>query len=98
MEILKHTIGEAISSKVAEQESADAAQENADTKRTEEEERKRLEDEVEEMRSKMTEADLVDLREQAEGEIAQTDGIKKEFINEPLVVAKENEILRRNNQ
>lgn len=98
MEILKHTIGEAISSKVAEQESADAAQENADTKRTEEEERKRLEDEVEEMRSKMTEADLVDLREQAEREIAQTDGIKKEFINEPLVVAKENEILRRNNQ
>lgn len=43
----------------------------------------------------MNEAELADLRKRAEKEIAQTDGIKKEFINEPLIVAKENEMLRR---
>ena len=44
----------------------------------------------------MNEEELADLRKRAEKEIAQTDGMKKEFINEPLIVAKENEILRRN--
>ncbi len=43
----------------------------------------------------MNEAELADLRKRAEKEIAQTDGMKKEFINEPLIIAKENEILRR---
>ncbi len=47
------------------------------------------------MRSKLSEAELADLRKRAEKEIAQTDGMKKEFINEPLIVAKENELLRR---
>lgn len=95
MEILKHTIGEAISSKVAEQESADAVQKEADTRRVEEEERKRLEGEIQEMRAKMAEDEVADLREKALEELRNTDGIKKQFMSEPLIAAKENEILQR---
>ena len=96
--IVSHTIGQALSAKEAGQQAADAARKEEAGFRAAEEERKRLEGEIEDLRSKLSEAELADLRKQAEAEIAKTDGIKKEFINEPLIVAKENEILRRNNQ
>ena len=95
MEILKHTIGEAIFSRVAEQEAADATQKEAARARATEEERRRLEGEIQETRSRMADDELTKLRERALEEIRSTDGIKERFINEPLIVAKENEILRR---
>ena len=98
MEILKHTIGEAIFAKHIEQQAADKVQKEAAGIRAAEEERRHLEGEIKDMRSKLNEEELSDLRKRAKEEIAQTDGIKKEFINEPLVVAKENEILRRKGQ
>jgi hypothetical protein len=42
----------------------------------------------------MTEDELDELREKALEEIRNTDGMKEQFINEPLIMAKENEILR----
>lgn len=96
--IISHTIGQALAAREAGQQAADAAREEAARVSATEEERRRLKGEIEEMRAKLLEADLVDLRGQAEREIAQTDGIKKQFINEPLIVAKENEILRRKDE
>jgi len=98
LSILHHTIGQALAARETGQQAADAAQKEATRVEAEEEERRRLESEIEDLRSKLSEAELADLRKQAEKEIAQTEGIKKEFVNEPLIVAKENEILRRNNQ
>lgn len=57
--------------------------------------RRRLEGEIQKIRAGMSEAQLDDLREQAMEEIRNTDGVKEQFINEPLIQAKENEILRR---
>ena len=95
MEILKHTIGEAISARAVERKTTDAAREKADRIKAAEEERRRLEGEIQEMRSRMTEDELVELREKALEEIRNTDGIKEQFITEMLITAKENEILLR---
>ena len=95
MEILKHTIGEAISARLVEQEAANAARNEADRVRAVEEERRRLEGEIQEMRSRMTEDELVELREKALEEIRNTDEIKEQFITDMLITAKENEILQR---
>ncbi len=92
--IISHTILQALSAREAGQQAADAARKEAAGVRAAEEERRRLEGEIQDLRSGLTETELADLRKRAEKEIAQTDGIKKEFINEPLIVAKENEILR----
>jgi hypothetical protein len=95
--IISHTIGQALSAREAGQEAADAAQKEAARVRAAEEEQKRLEGEIADLRSKLSEEYLVELRKRAEEELAQTDGIKKQFINEPLITAKENQILRRKN-
>jgi hypothetical protein len=95
MEILKHTIGEAISARTTEQEAAGKAQKEAARARAAEEERRRLEGKIQEMRGRMAENELADLRAKALKEIRNTDGIKEQFINEPLITAKENEILQR---
>ncbi len=95
MEILKHTIGEAISASTAEQQAADREREEAARVRAAEEEQRRLEGEIQKMRSRMTENELVELKEMALKEIRNTDGVKEQFIGEPLIVAKENEILQR---
>ena len=47
------------------------------------------------MRSELSEDELQELREKALEQIRNTDDIKEQFINEPLITAKENEILRR---
>jgi hypothetical protein len=91
--ILKDTIGQA----QPYQQAAEKAQKELAKANAAEEEERRLEGEIEALRSGLSEAELADLRKRAEKEIAQTDGIKKEFINEPLIVAKENEILRQKN-
>ena len=93
--IIPHTIGQALAARDADKVAAESARKKAARAEAAEEEQRRLEDEIKDLRSKLSEAKLADLRKQAEKEIAQTDGIKKEFINEPLIVAKENEILRR---
>ncbi len=68
--IISH-VEQALSAREAAQQAADAAQKGAARVKAEEEER--LESEIEEIRSQMTEADLTDLREQAEREIARTE-------------------------
>ncbi len=95
MEILKHTIGEAISASTAEQQAAHKEREEAARVSAAEEERRRLEGKIEEIRSRMTENELVELREMALKEVRNTDGVKEQFIVEPLITAKENEILQR---
>jgi len=92
--IISHTISQALAAKEATQQAAESARKEEAGFRAAEEERRRLEGEIEDLRSKLSKAELADLRKRAEAEIAQTDGMKKEFINEPLIVAKENEILR----
>ena len=93
--IIPHTIGQALATRDADKVAAESARKKAARAKATEEERKRLEGEIEDLRSKLSKTELTDLRKRAEKEIAQTDGIKKEFINKPLIVAKENEILRR---
>ena len=93
--IIPHTIGKALSARSKAQEAADAAQKEAARVSAAEEERRRLQGEIQEMRTRMAEDELADLREKALKEIRNTDGIKEQFINEPLITAKENEILQR---
>ncbi len=96
MEILKHTIGEAISAKSAEQEAAHKEREQSARVIAVEEEEQRLESEILKIREGISKAELDELRERALEEIRNTDGVKEQFISEPLITAKENEILRRN--
>ncbi len=93
--IISHTIGQALSAREAEQQAADATQKEAARVEAAEEERRRLEGEIQEMRSRIAEDELVELRKKALEELRNTDGIKKQFMNEPLITAKENEILQR---
>jgi len=93
--IIPHTIGQALAAREAGQQAAESARKEEAGVRAAEEERKRLEGEIEEMRAKLSEADLMDLRERAESEIRESGKYPAEFINEPLIVTMENEILRR---
>ncbi len=95
MEILKHTIGEAISARSAEQQAAERTRKEVDGVRAAEEERRRLEGEIQEMRSRMSEDELHELRERADKEIRESGEYKKQFVTEMLITAKENEILLR---
>ncbi len=96
MEILKHTIGGAISAKSAEQEAAHKEREQSARVIAVEEEEQRLESEILKIRERISKAELDELRKRALEEIRNTDGVKEQFISEPLITAKENEILRRN--
>jgi hypothetical protein len=89
--ILKDTIGQAQPYK----EAAEQAREEEARVDAEEEERRRLEGEIQKMRAKLSEKDIAELREKALEEIRDTDEIKEQFITEPLITAKENEILLR---
>ncbi len=95
MEILKHTIGEAISARSAEQQAAERTRKEADGVRAAEEERRRLEGEIQEIRSRMSEDELHELRKRADKEIRESGEYKKQFVTEMLIAAKENEILLR---
>lgn len=95
MEILKHTIGQALAARDADKVANESARKEAARAEVAEEERRRLEGEIQEMRSRMTEDELVELREKALEEIRNTDEIKEQFITEMLITAKENEILLR---
>ena len=63
-----------------------------------EEERRRLEGEIQEMRSRMSEDELNELRERADKEIRESGEYKEQFITDMLITAKENEILQREKQ
>jgi len=95
--LLKDTIGQAISARHIEQQTTHKAREKAARTNIAEAERRRLEDEIQKIRKGMSEKGLVELREKALKKIRNTDGIKEQFINEPLIIAKENEILRSEN-
>jgi hypothetical protein len=92
--ILKHTIGEAISAKREETVAAEQARKEADRVRAVEEEQRRLEGEIQEMRSRMTEDELANLRVRAEKEIRESGEYQEQFITDMLITSKENEILR----
>ncbi len=93
--IISHTIGQALAARDADEEAAGNARKEEARVRAAEEEQRRLEGEIKDLRSKLNEDELMELRKRAEGEIRDSGKYKEQFINEPLIVAKENEILRR---
>ena len=93
--IIKHTIGQALSARDADAIAIQNTQEEETKVRVAEEEQKRLDAKIEKIRKEMSKEKLAELREEAFKEIRNTDGIKEQFISEPLITAKENEILNR---
>ncbi len=93
--VLKHTIGQAISARRKEQKATYKVQKESARVRAAEEEERLLETEILKIRKGISKAELDELRERALEEIRNTDGVKEQFISEPLITAKENEILRR---
>jgi len=89
--ILNHTIGQAMADKKKEQKRVEIKQEIVA-------ERESLEQEADAMRERkgyMPENERRQLREQALNEIKADRNIKADFITEPLIESKENEILKR---
>ena len=93
--IISHTIGQALAARDADEVAAENAQKEKGRVRAAEERQRRLEGEIEGLRSKLSKDKLAELRKRAEREIRDSGQYKEQFINEPLIVAKENEILRR---
>ncbi len=95
MAILKHTIGEAVSTREAGQQATDREREEAAGFRAAEEERRRLQGEILKIREGMTKKGLAELREKALEKLRKTPGYNESFLNEPTITAKENEILHK---
>ncbi len=89
--IIQHTIGQ---SQKAQEAAQKAQMVKAESKSIQEQEN-RLQAKIDVLRANMSDVELADLRKQAEDEIRNTEEIKEQFVSEPLITAKENEILRR---
>lgn len=95
--IIKHTIGQAMAAKTEAEANEARKAEIERIASLEQEEQQKMEEErarVEAHKQGLAPEERVKLRERAQKEIRNMDGIKEEFVSEILIEAKENEILK----